>query len=560
MTFLPIVARELRVTSRKARTYWSRTGVAAVMLMLASWVFVMSHSGGSSTQAVAMFGTLAGALLVVGGISGIGATADSISSEKRDGTLGFLFLTPLRGYDVVLGKLCAGSLNVLYGLAAVTPIMALPLLLGGVSPWEFARMALLMLNTMLFSLSTGIFVSSISRDEKRARAATLLVVMLFAGGFPILGALMEFEWKISGAAKYCMLFSPGYAFACAWERGGSLSLSAFWTSMTTIHLLSWIFLGLACWFTPRTWQDRPARGRTMVGAAKKFIPSRIPDEAVAFRRRLLDQNAFYWLTSRPRIRPALAWVGVLAITFLWLGFGLKYFRNDMFEPTMLVFVAVAWNGVLKAWCASEATRQIALDRKSGSIELLLSTPLTLKDISGGLWLALRRQFGSVVLSVCVAEIIFMFLGLGNSNSGSDRASWVAVWIILIAMLLCDLIALYAVGLWQSAVAKGPAEAAGAVGFRILALPWILYMAFAAIIGMTVVAGITPSIRGAGWVFWLGSWSVIAFGVNAFFGIRAWRAFHSRFREVVTRPPAQTGWKRALKWLVGGAHRKAQANS
>ena len=29
-------------------------------------------------------------------------TADSLSAEKREGTLGLLFLTDLRGYDVVL--------------------------------------------------------------------------------------------------------------------------------------------------------------------------------------------------------------------------------------------------------------------------------------------------------------------------------------------------------------------------------------------------------------------------------------------------------------------------
>ncbi|HQU46125.1 MAG TPA: hypothetical protein PK867_25150, partial [Pirellulales bacterium] len=41
-------------------------------------------------------------------------TADCISSERREGTLGLLFLTDLRGHDVVLGKLVVAGLGAFY--------------------------------------------------------------------------------------------------------------------------------------------------------------------------------------------------------------------------------------------------------------------------------------------------------------------------------------------------------------------------------------------------------------------------------------------------------------
>ena len=37
-------------------------------------------------------------------LAGVFLTADCLSEEKREGTLGLLFLTSLKGYDVVLGK------------------------------------------------------------------------------------------------------------------------------------------------------------------------------------------------------------------------------------------------------------------------------------------------------------------------------------------------------------------------------------------------------------------------------------------------------------------------
>src|SRR5438094_2612698 len=80
---------------------------------------------------------------------GVFLTADCLSEEKREGTLGLLFLTDLKGYDVVLGKLMATSLNAFYGLLAIFPLLALPLLLGGVSLWEFCRVMLALVNTLI---------------------------------------------------------------------------------------------------------------------------------------------------------------------------------------------------------------------------------------------------------------------------------------------------------------------------------------------------------------------------------------------------------------------------
>ena len=68
--------------------------------------------------------------------SGVFLTADSLSGEKREGTLGLLFLTDLKGYDVVFGKLIATSLNGFYALLAIFPVLALPLVMGGVTFWE----------------------------------------------------------------------------------------------------------------------------------------------------------------------------------------------------------------------------------------------------------------------------------------------------------------------------------------------------------------------------------------------------------------------------------------
>src|SRR5438034_7581247 len=92
--------------------------------------------------ALVLFRILAGASVLFSLLSGVRSTADCLSEEKREGTLGLLFLTDLKGYDVVLGKLAATSLNAFYGVLAVLPMMAIPLLMGGVTLGQFGRTAL----------------------------------------------------------------------------------------------------------------------------------------------------------------------------------------------------------------------------------------------------------------------------------------------------------------------------------------------------------------------------------------------------------------------------------
>ena len=127
MTFLPIVARELRVASRRRSTYWVRAGAALTVIVAGTWFFLMMRERPSQEVAQVLFSVLTGSAVLYCLLRGVGLTADCLSEEKREGTLGLLFLTDLRGYDVVFGKLVATSLNALYGVLAIVPVLAVPL-------------------------------------------------------------------------------------------------------------------------------------------------------------------------------------------------------------------------------------------------------------------------------------------------------------------------------------------------------------------------------------------------------------------------------------------------
>src|SRR6266850_340199 len=195
MTFLPIVERELRLASRRRGTYWNRTLSALVAILVFACILLFSTHEPTKEVGKTLFITLSSLFCFTSLLAGIRYSADCLSGEKREGTLGLLFLTDLRGYDVVLGKLAATSLNAIFGLLAIFPVMAVPLLMGGVTVHEFWRLVLVLVNALFFSLAAGVFVSSISRSARKAMAGTFLVILAVNALIPALGAYIAFLYN-----------------------------------------------------------------------------------------------------------------------------------------------------------------------------------------------------------------------------------------------------------------------------------------------------------------------------------------------------------------------------
>src|ERR1700722_14044519 len=186
MTLLPIVERELRIASRRWLTFWGRVGAAGFALLIFTGLQVIAEASHAGFQAGRIeFGILKWMCFGFACSAGLFLTADSISEEKREGTLGLLFLTDLRGYDVVLGKLISRSFQAFYGLVAAIPILGLTLLVGGVAGYEFGHSLLVICNTLVLSLCVGLFVSSVSRDVMKTMNGTLFLFLLLLAGLPL---------------------------------------------------------------------------------------------------------------------------------------------------------------------------------------------------------------------------------------------------------------------------------------------------------------------------------------------------------------------------------------
>ncbi|SPE59591.1 conserved membrane hypothetical protein [Verrucomicrobia bacterium] len=392
MNWLPIVDRELRVAARKGSTFWLRVAAAIAGLVLGGGCMLLSsfQAVGSAQMGNALFELLTWGCLVAGLSAGLFFTSDCLSEEKREGTLGLLFLTELRGYDVALGKLLATSLRGFYALLAVFPILAITYLMGGVAAAQYWKASLALVNALFFSLAAGLLISALSRDSQKALAATLLLLLALAIGGPVTDAIIAGVKKRAFTPLWS-LSSPAYAFAIA----GAWGRSPYWEAFALTQLLGWGMLALACGLAPRTWQERKLTGaragRGWIYAWKYGGVRR----RQRLRRKLLERRPMAWLACRERWQSLGVWTLAIVIAG---AFVIGLLRHPQREIWMLCnYLGGLLVLVLYLWAASQACRFLGEARRSGFLELLLVAPISERQIVGGQGQALLRMFGLPVL-------------------------------------------------------------------------------------------------------------------------------------------------------------------
>jgi len=388
------------VASRKRTTFRVRVYAALVAFVIGTGFLVLTAIGlpvsGPAMPGKALFGVLTWLSLAAALSAGLFLTSDCVSEEKREGTLGLLFLTSLRGYDIVAGKLLATSIRGFHALLAIVPVLAITLLMGGITGLRFAKTSVALVAAFLASLAAGLFASTLSRDSQKSMIATLALVLVLAGGGPaadgIIAAVRErpFEPLLS-------LTSPVSLFVMAGDSGRT----PFWSGLLGNAIVTGLSLGLAAVLIRHTWQQRAPAPPRRVQTWRQWWRFGGTRRRMALRQRLLDVNPVLWLACRERWQAVSLWilalllVGAFAALYIDSSGGLiEIGWHVLALPVILLLYLGA---------ASEATRMFVEARRSGLLELMLSTPLSARRILQGQWRAWLRLFG-LPLGLCLATL------------------------------------------------------------------------------------------------------------------------------------------------------------
>lgn len=469
MTFLPVVERELRAASRRRATYWGRLVVAVIGWGVAGWILFAAGAGHVQNGAV-VFKVLAVLIFAYAALAGLLATSDCVSEEKRDGTLGLLFLTDLKGYDVVCGKLVSTSLTSIHTVLAVAPALAVSIILGAVTQGEVARVMLVALNFLFFFLGTGLFASSVCRQDNRSLG---LAVLLSAALLAVVPAAARLHFLHLSHPDFAFIFSPAFGCFAAFDSFyNRFSHAWFWLNVLLTQAYAWSFLALACRIVPRSWQDSAAGKKTRRSLVKvKSV------RGTSERKEVLAVNVFLWRAAQQTTRRTVVWLALLAVAVLRLAAD-SVFVLKPFDVTADVVALLLAGGVLKIWLASEASATLSADRRNAALELLLTTPLPEAEIIKGQRLALWRLFAEPAAAVFLANIFLLFIELMRLPAGASSAGefdlLVGLHLIIGGSVLVDLLALSWVAMWLGLVQRKPNRAAMLAILQILLAPYVIY--------------------------------------------------------------------------------------
>jgi ABC-type Na+ efflux pump permease subunit len=529
MNSWPILQRELQVSARDWRLSYGRSYAPAVMFLFLGWLLWMFRG----VPALGMPGDFIFRFIayIAFGVSVFGGamrTSDTLSREKREETLGLLFLTDLSGLDIVLGKLFAAAIRTLYGVLATIPVLGVGMLFGGVTLSEVLRVGVSLLMALFFSLCAGLIVSSVVRPQRRAQSLSGFTILIFVVLLPIAAEGLRQNWYWPRAAHAIELLSPLYSQNMSFSSALGLSTNTFWTSIATQFIMAVTFLFLAAKLIERTWKLRPPDARTLTWKDRwiQWTAGDAPTR-LAYRKRLLATNPFFWLSARDRLGPW--WALLMMIVTISLGIICiwYYALKGMEQVAAMVTTFIVLDYYFKMRIAAVASQQLGQDRQSGSLELILSTPTSVKEIIRGQWLGLCRNFLGPILLLWTLEITVFssFRNLGQNNF--------PVYILPTFLFVSagDALCIAWIAMWKAMRLFNPMYAAGTALLRVAVLPWFVFgIALSALAQWRVTKSWwdhqPPSV---GVAVGLAVWAVVVAGS----AIKARHSLYKQFRAAAT---------------------------
>ena len=489
---LPVIYRELRASARQAFTYHLRSlGVA--VLLLASVLFGLEHGFGPVLGGK-LFGSLHFTLFCAIWVLVPLLTADCISRERREGTLGLLFLTRLAATDIVVAKGLAQGLRALTLWLAVVPVLTVPFLLGGVSRSEVALSVLINFSSICWALAAGLLASAWGKAWLRAllRAAILATVFLLTLGMAVgeilLSSVSSWWWLHSDFA-----FIVGLGFLTNamgnWPMYLRLaSTSQFVSAMAQVTVISVVLLVvvilLAGAKTRRVWQEEPPSQRQLWWRAAFCTPILWRSFFRRWMRWKLERNPVGWLEQRTWSGRLVTWGWLAVIISLYSAVltDRNFLRNDL---PLQVFIAWLLTGSMALSAAASFRRE----RETGVLELLLVSPLGFAEILSG---RLRGLWGQFLPAFAMLLGLWYYFSRIFGRSETESISFFAITFLTLPVIglyyslrcrnfVSAFLATLALGLLAPMVLSAP-------------LQWILLLYYPAFTGLFFRFHIGPSIQ------------------------------------------------------------------
>ena len=468
----PVFFHELRSVARRRRSFVLRALIGLFLLYLlianeSNWAFHAYRAGyereyspGEMARIGAgLFGSMVWLQALVILFLTPALLAGAIAEDRQRRVLSYLLASPLRGDEIVLGKLAARLVNLVVLVSLGLPVVSLALFLGGVAPDEVWLSYGASLSTLYVLAGISIFVSTFSAKPRDAIVRAYLIELgwLFLPGVEEL--LLEIGGPLSGLVRDARPVTE-------WVIGSSpallLSQNSFSSASTLVHDVSWmiglqLFYGtcLLAWSTIRLRAvEQGARlwGFRWLDAQQRSLPRRL------FRRRSCGDHPMIWKEcSGTLTSPSRARTGLLAIMSLAALGGLGYWVYELGIPAFrevldfgygssgTISAREAFSGSVRILTAilyvlaglllgTAAATGVTMERERDTWTSLTSTPLEGSEILEGKILGAFWRVRTLLWALLVVWLIGLICGAVHPLGFLAAIGSLTVYLTFVAIL------------------------------------------------------------------------------------------------------------------------------
>jgi ABC-type transport system involved in multi-copper enzyme maturation permease subunit len=491
----PVFIYEWLTTTRRWQLYGLRAGFVFVILaaMVLIWRSDPDYPGWTATISrndLARYGqklylTIVSIELAVVLLVAPAATAGAVCLDKARGTLDHMLATDLSNAEIVLGKLGVRLVPVLGLIACVLPLLALSGLLGGIDPNAVVGSFLAAIGCGVLGCSLALMLSVWGRKTRDVLMLTYLIMTpwLFSRYMSSVvwgsSGMSSLRFYAPAVSDWLDFLNPFYLVWAPYLSSGHASLPRFLGFLAVCLCVSGLLVGLATYRIRAVAQGRgkrrPARagrrrfaGQLSRPRSRKWLPGPSLDGNPVFWRE--------WYRAKPSRMMRVVWVMYSVMGMTWVVLALKSVASGSTNPTMISFMNVFQVGVGLLLLCVDAATGLMEERVSGSLDILLSTPLSTRSILAGKWAGTFRRVPQLLFAPFLTTLFLAW----------ESGGWVA-YVNYLGLLLAYSALIVSLGLglatWQHRLERAIALCVAA--YVILSIGWPFLL-------LPLTAGMRPS--------------------------------------------------------------------
>jgi ABC-type transport system involved in multi-copper enzyme maturation permease subunit len=466
----PIFNREVLIIPRAQRFFLTRAGYGAILLVLiwTGWQIMIGWRTVYEVGILARFEQILFRALVLTQLLMMLffapiAAATSVAHEKDRRTFILMLMTDMADWEIILGKLGSSLLLITVLLAAGLPVLAISLLLGGISPSQLLQIELVTLATGIVGGSVGLIVANWRDRTFQSLALTVLAVVLGLAAIEVVGLIVPFQINNQPVSAY---LDPFRVTSMIMESTSSALLLPVTISFIIFALALALILNVSSIFMLRRWnpgRNEPREQREAPKAEELIEVDETVMDAAEYNSRLSDKLAEGFATSTQaddstglavprrthrRVTGSQreyrhAWNNPI----LWREFATRAYGNKplMIKAAYVVAVVMfasyiftganaqgdAWRvtramvplGILSLLLINaQGVTSLTSERDIGALDLLLVTELTPKQFIYGKLYGVLYNTKEMIL----APIILTWIMVAIGRIGSESAVFVTV--------------------------------------------------------------------------------------------------------------------------------------